>query len=171
MMRITELTDDHIDALAEVHTRGWQEGYRGQLPDELLDSLDPERRAEMWRRWLARDGDDLLVLLALDDEDRVIGFTATGPPRDDDVPDRCGELYAIYVEPDRWSGGIGSELMAAASDGLRDAGFEHAVLWVLESNERTRRFYAHHGWEPDGRAKVEAFGDVDLHELRYHRAL
>lgn len=169
-MRIVELTDDHIDALAEVHTRGWQEGYRGQLPDELLDSLDPERRAEMWRRWLARDGDEVLVLVALD-EDRVVGFTATGPARDDDVPADCGELYAIYVEPDRWSGGIGSELMAAAADGLRDAGYDRAVLWVLTSNERTRRFYAHHGWEPDGRTKVEPFGETELHEARYSTTL
>jgi GNAT superfamily N-acetyltransferase len=170
-MRIVPLTEDHLDALAAVHTRSWQEGYRGQMPDELLDSLEPARRADMWRRWLERDGDDLQVLIALDEQDRVVGFTASGPPRDDDVAETCGELYAIYVEPDRWSGGIGSELMAAAMTGLRDAGFDRAVLWVLESNHRTRRFYEHHGWELDGRSKVEEYGDAELHEVRYATSL
>ncbi len=170
-MRIVELTDDNIDALAAVHTRGWQEGYRGQLPDELLDSLDPDRRAEMWRRWLEREGGDLQVLVALDEEERVVGFAASGPARDDDVADTCGELYAIYVEPDRWSGGIGGELMMAASDGLRSAGYDRAVLWVLESNERTRRFYERHGWAPDGQTKVEPFGDTELQEVRYATTL
>lgn len=170
-MSIVELTDDHIDELAQVHTRSWQVGYRGQLPDDLLDELDPARRADMWRRWVERDGGDLQVLVALDDEGRVVGFTASGPPRDDDVPPTCGELYAIYVEPDRWSGGIGTELMAAATDALRAVGYDRAVLWMLESNERTRRFYELHGWEPDGRAKVEPWGDSELHEVRYATSL
>ena len=166
-MSIVKLTDDHIDQLAQVHTRSWQVGYRGQLPQELLDELDPARRADMWRRWLDRDGDDLLAFVALDEQERVIGFTASGEPRDDDVPPTCGELYAIYVEPDRWSGGIGTELMATTTDALRDAGYTCATLWVLESNQRSRRFYERHGWEPDGREKVEPWGDAELHEVRY----
>ena len=166
-MSIVKLTDDHIDELAQVHTRSWQVGYRGQLPQELLDELDPARRADMWRRWLDRDGDDLLAFVALDEQERVIGFTASGEPRDDDVPPTCGELYAIYVEPDRWSGGIGTELMAATTDALRDAGYDCATLWVLKSNQRSRRFYERHGWEPDGRGKVEPWGESELHEVRY----
>ena len=170
-MSIVELTHDHIDELAQVHTRSWQVGYRGQLPDELLDELDPARRADMWRRWLNEMGDRLLAFVALDDLERVTGFTAAGPPRDDDVAATCGELYAIYVEPDRWSGGIGTELMAAVTDALREVGYDRAVLWVLESNERTRRFYELHGWEPDGQAKVEPWGDSELHEVRYATTL
>lgn len=170
-MSIVKLTHDHIDQLAQVHTRSWQVGYRGQLPQDLLDELEPARRAEMWRRWLDREGDDLLAFVARDEHEQVIGFTASGEPRDDDVPTTCGELYAIYVEPDRWSGGIGTELLTTTTDALREAGYDRATLWVLSSNQRSRRFYERHGWEPDGREKVEPWGDSELHEVRYAIAL
>ncbi len=35
----------------------------------------------------------------------------------------------------------------------RDAGFEHAHLWVLEGNDRAAAFYERHGWCEDGVAK------------------
>jgi len=43
-----------------------------------------------------------------------------------------------------------------------------AILWVLESNRRARRFYEIAGWIPDGDAKTENRPDgIQLREVRY----
>jgi hypothetical protein len=49
--------------------------------------------------------------------------------------------------------------------------FAEAVLWVLGTNERARRFYEAAGWEPDGNTKVEDRASGTLHEVRYQRSL
>ena len=35
-------------AVADIHVRAWQEAYRGLIPDEFLDALDPEDRARTY---------------------------------------------------------------------------------------------------------------------------
>ena len=68
------------------------------------------------------------------------------------------ELHALYVLPELWGRGIGRDLLAAAGD--------VSELWVLESNERARRFYERFGWAPDGSGR-EVHGVL---ELRYRRS-
>ena len=82
-----------------------------------------------------------------------------------------GELSAVYVHPRTWDAGAGKELMLGAQRELRGMGYRQAVLWVLETNERARNFYAKGGWSPDGAVKTERRGDVGLHEVRYRTAL
>ena len=155
-------------AIARIHVRTWQAAYRGQVPDAYLGSLDAEieERTARWERLIAsavsrRQGQ----LLALDG-DRIVGFVTFGPSDDEPDPE-VGEVYAIYVDPGSWDHGFGRELFAAASRGLSDAGFHAATLWVLDTNERARRFYEAAGWAADGATKTERRGDVELHEVRY----
>jgi len=56
-------------------------------------------------------------------------------------------------------------------DRLREDGRAEAVLWVLATNERARRFYAAAGWRPDGGSRTEDFAGVPVRELRYRRPL
>ncbi|KAL2044143.1 hypothetical protein ABVK25_012432 [Lepraria finkii] len=35
-------------AVADIHVRAWQEAYRGLIPDEFLDALDPDDRARTY---------------------------------------------------------------------------------------------------------------------------
>jgi len=199
------------EQLAGVHTRSWQVAYRGQLPDALLDGLDPRDRTATWRQRLASDG-EAVTLTAVDDRSqRIIGFITVGPQRrvtegatpvlDDGRDGRDGrdrradatgqqgplerrwqaEVYAIYVDPPWWGHGIGTALLDAGVDRLRTEGFEHATLWVLGSNERTHRFYGHHGWIRDGHRQTvriaathAATSDpdhVEVEEIRYARRL
>jgi GNAT superfamily N-acetyltransferase len=109
--------------------------------------------------------------LVLQDGDDVIGFAHVSPARDDDVPATTGELTAIYVTRSAWGRGGGGLLMGAAQDRMREAGFGDAVLWVLEGNERARRFYEHQGWSADGIRKTDDRGAFVLHELRYRLTL
>ncbi len=54
---------------------------------------------------------------------------------------------------------------------LRGEGFGEAVLWVLEDNPRTRRFYELAGWHADGGVKDEEVLETSVREIRYRITL
>ncbi len=79
-------------------------------------------------------------MLVASTDDQVVGYAMAGPNREG-----VGELFALYVLP-RWQGGgAGHLLWQHATSHLRQSGFTEMILWVLDSNERARRFYEHQG--------------------------
>jgi ribosomal protein S18 acetylase RimI-like enzyme len=104
------------EGIGLVHVRSWQSAYRGKMPQDYLDGLNPSGRADVWRRIMAetepsRGG----LLAAVAEGGGIIGFASFGPSRDHDAdPRRTGEVFAIYVDPGVWGTGAGRELMAGA---------------------------------------------------------
>jgi ribosomal protein S18 acetylase RimI-like enzyme len=125
--------------------RSWREGYRGLMPDELLDSLSVEERTERWQGWLAGDESDTIVAL---DAGVIVGFATTAWPEGRSAPP-C-EIAALYVEPARFRTGIGTLLLGAALAALRSSGRAEVTLWVLESNDAALAFYERFGFAADG---------------------
>ncbi len=160
---------EDAEAIAEVHVATWRAAYRGTVPQAHLDALDVGQRAQLWRQVLAAGSST--VTIALDSAGGVIGFAAFGPHRGDDGEERLGEVYAIYVRPDRWRSGAGTTLMVAAERGLQETGFASARLWVIDGNECAQGFYEHLGWRPDGARRYEELGGIEVPERRYHRLL
>jgi GNAT superfamily N-acetyltransferase len=159
--------DDAI-AVATMHVRAWQEGYRGIVPDEFLDGLDATARAARYTFDVeGPDARESWIALA---GATVLGMAALGPCRDEDAAD-LGEVEALYVLPGRWRSGVGSALLARAERRLVERGYREAVLWVLVDNERGRRFYEARGWRPDGSAKTLQIGGRALGEIRYRKRL
>jgi ribosomal protein S18 acetylase RimI-like enzyme len=148
-MRIREAEPRDARGIAEVHVRSWQAAYRGQLTDDYLDGLSVEERLEQHRRSLEQPRAEWRTWVA-DDDGRVAGFAVTGPSEDADAEPSTAELYAIYLEPDRVGTGLGRGLLDHAIADLRERGFTVVTLWVLETNERARRFYEVAGWRADG---------------------
>jgi GNAT superfamily N-acetyltransferase len=162
-------------AIATVHVRSWQAAYRGLLPQDYLDSLDPEQRVARWAARLGQARDDWprIGVLVAADGDQVVGFAGVSPVRDPDLdPATTGELTTIYLLPGAWGQGHGRELMTGALAVLSET-YREAVLWVLDSNDRARRFYQAAGWRPDGGAKqVDLDGTgFQLSEVRYRHPL
>jgi GNAT superfamily N-acetyltransferase len=157
---------DDADAIGRVHVSAWQAAYRGQMPDELLDRLDPVERAAIWRDRLTTG--DAVPLVVEDERGDVVGVAHVGPDRRH--PDR-GELWMINLAPEAWGKGLGRTLLEAATDELRGRGYREAVLWVLDGNVRARRFYEAAGWHADGTAKREEMGGAVVTEARYRREL
>lgn len=153
-MRIREAEPRDARAIAEVHVRSWRAAYRGQLTDEYLDGMTVEERLEQHRRGLEEAREDWRTWVA-EDAGAIAGFAVTGPSEDADATERTGEVYAIYLDPDRVGTGLGRELFERAVGDLRDRGFASATLWVLQTNERARRFYEVAGWAPDGASSSE----------------
>jgi GNAT superfamily N-acetyltransferase len=159
-------------AVADVHVRAWQEAYRGLMPDEHLDALDPRERARRYTFGADDPGAPTTVVAVATDDDAepIVGFTTICRSRDADSPD-VGEVVALYVDPARYQGGVGRLLMAEARRRLVESGFTDALLWVLDGNDRAARFYEREGWKPDGARRVEHPYGVVSNVRRFRRPL
>jgi ribosomal protein S18 acetylase RimI-like enzyme len=168
MVQVREAIPDDALAVAQMHVRSWQAGYRGLISQDYLDALRPEDRASRYAFGrMSLDGPFTLVAV---DGAAICGQITTGKSRDTDALD-AGEVWAIYVDPARWGVGVGRALMAAGSDQLRRAGYREALLWTLANNARARRFYERVGWQLDGAKRIDVIGDVAVDEVRYRRPL
>lgn len=155
-------------AVARVHVRSWQAAYRTLLPDDYLDQLRPEDRAQKYD-FASLDPLKPHTIVAAE-EGLIHGFATTSPSREPDLPDH-GELCALYVDPDHWGRGIGIALVSAARAHLVGLGFRDAYLWVMAGNVRADRFYQIDGWAPDGMRRTDSLWDVTVNEIRYQREL
>lgn len=169
-VRVIEIRDPRLAdcaALAEAHVRAWQAAYRGIMPDAYLDGLESEERARQWAATLFDPPSGFQCVVA-ELDGRVCGFATFGPDPDDA---EAGELYALNVDPDCWGRRVGSALLSTAVRALEEMGFGRAVLWVAPRNDRARRFYEAHGWEPDGCEREEEVHGVVVTEIGYRRSL
>ncbi|WP_411966781.1 GNAT family N-acetyltransferase [Haloferax sp. YSSS75] len=73
-----------------------------------------------------------------------------------------GTVSNLFVRPDRRGEGVGSRLLEAAEDKLRDVGADVVSLDVMAANESARRFYRRHGYRPH-RIELEKSMQNDTH--------
>ncbi len=172
-VRVAEPAD--AAALGRVHVRAWQATYRGIMPDEFLDGLDPDERGKMWARFLGSPPTGSRLVICAEPGADPVGFALVGPARDGsgDVAEQpgLGQLYAINLDPDAWGLGLGRALLAAATTELSRLGFHEAILWVATGNTRARRFYEVAGWQADGAQQQEDSLGPMVKEARYRRSL
>jgi GNAT superfamily N-acetyltransferase len=158
--------------MAQVHARSWRSTYAELLPDTVIDDIlaFQPARIERWQTWLAAPQQRRGSFVA-EADGNVAGFVFWGPSEGPDVSPEIAEVYAIYLDPDVIGSGIGRSLFHTAVDDIVAQGFAAAVLWVLDTNERARRFYEAAGWHPDGATKTEERPGGELREVRYTRML
>jgi ribosomal protein S18 acetylase RimI-like enzyme len=167
-MRLRTEKGFDLEAVGRVHWSSRAAAYAHILaPETLASGGSAEALGEWWaERWKWEQETHRLTVAESDGGD-VIGFTYVGPSETEGAV----ELYAIHVVPELVGTGIGRELMANALEQLREIGGERAVLWVLEENERARRFYDRAGWKPDGETRIEPINGEPVPQLRYSREL
>ena len=150
--------------IATIHVEAWQVAYRGIVPDEFLGALSVEQRHAGWQRIL-ETGESLTWVA--EDGSMALGWISMGRSRDVNAPLSTGEIWAIYVDPDHWSKGVGRALCAAAEQELRRQGFTDVTLWVLKDNERALQFYVSNGFIRDScEDRIIERGGKALSEVR-----
>ncbi|MGC4805433.1 GNAT family N-acetyltransferase [Micromonospora sp. DT233] len=177
MLTIRPERPDDAEAVARVHVHGWQDGYAGFMPREVLNRLNVAAWASRRRDTGTADPEHPFTTLLAERDGAVIGFTTFGPYRVEqdraDLDHSLGEVLALYVERAYWGGGTSGRLLAAAREAMAGRGWTAYRLWVLRDNGRARRFYERAGLSPDGERstyRVPLAGGVPplgLVELRY----
>jgi GNAT superfamily N-acetyltransferase len=141
-IQVTTPASDEAELLAEIHEAAAVAGYHHIFGDSVFP-----RDTVLWR-WRSSS-----AIAFIADE---TGFAAVSPPW----------LDALYVRPEAWGTGIAGRLYDLAVAELRSRGVETAELWVLEDNDRARRFYERRGWIHD-RVKRRASSPPKPIELHY----
>jgi GNAT superfamily N-acetyltransferase len=153
-------TPDDARVIAEVQVETWRAAYVGVMPQEVLDGLDVDERADAWRRWLSIETSAQFVA---ERSGAGVGFVSAGPCRHEEG---TGEVYAIYVRPEAWGTGSGWALMDAAVKWLADR-WQEAILWVAEENPRARSFYERYGWVAETTRVEEVVPGAEVPEVLY----
>jgi ribosomal protein S18 acetylase RimI-like enzyme len=147
---------DDAKGIAYVQVETWRAAYAHAIPGETLAAADVRERAELWERWLA--GSSATFVGEIDGEIR--GFVNVGESRDEPG---VGELFSIYVLPDDWGTGLGTQLIDRGEEELRERGYAEAVLNELADNPRAQRFYERQWWVRGDTFRSTVFGhEVEL---------
>ncbi len=153
--------------IADIHVRSWQVAYRDIVPSEYLAALSVAQRERTWQKILTGDTTETWLL---EDGAKVVGWISVGPSRDADAAPSTRELYAIYVDPSHWGGGIGSRLWAETEIRMRSNAVSSVTLWVLKENARALRFYQSQQFVVDDAIeKTVQLGGADLVEIRLRK--
>jgi GNAT superfamily N-acetyltransferase len=156
---------EDASAIAAINAAAGRAGWRDFIPHERLATFEPPVRSyEGLLGGSATPGTAIHVAQAVTEE--ILGFVSS---RSGDG--EVGEVVALYVDPSRWSAGVGRALLAHALETLATSGCREAVLWTEERNERPRRIYETAGWRLDGASRVRDFLGCRIRELRYSIAV
>lgn len=159
-VNIRDAKIDDVNELVDVHVKSWQSAYRGLIPDDILDNISREDRAEMWSGTIRDKPSETIVFLG---SGKIIGFANFGESQDNNDAPPNGQIRAIYILKDYWR--IGSELLKYAEESLK-LKYHCVVLWVLGSNDRAIEFYEKQRYVKDGAEKTETIFESTLSEIR-----
>ncbi|USZ67335.1 GNAT family N-acetyltransferase [Halorussus salilacus] len=161
-MDIREATEDDISTIRSVARESWKRAYADAVPESVIDDAVSEWYAEETMTRIIGD-DEQVCLVAVDDDGAVIGFSHGATDNGD------GDVLRLYVHPDRWNEGIGTDLLAAMEERLREMGAERMQAMVLADNEMGNAFYESHGFEKTGEAETQLDGTTRTENV-YARA-
>lgn len=173
MRAIRNATVADARSIAEVHADGWSWGFRGMVPDDIIDATDVDSLEQMWITGFTADWREGDAAFVAEDDTHVIGVVAGGPAADEyaEPPADAAEVYFIYVRDEVKGQGVGWRLLQAIERALRENGYRRAVLWVFENNARARSFYERSGWICDGTRGEHRFDYARVPLVRYTREL
>ena len=109
------------------------------------------------------DNIDSHYVITLDDE--IVGFLTISIARDNDLNDSFYELVGLYLNPEYVANGYGKQAMDWIKKEIKSRGYDNISRWVLEENNRARRFYEKSGFVSDGETKPS--GLADTYEVSY----
>ncbi len=89
-----------------------------------------------------------LLVVAIDEDERVVGFAAIEPLATDAA---TAEIRYLGVRPGNWGAGVGRRLAGALP--RLATGFTHGELEVYVDNPRAVALYESLGWSPHGDAR------------------
>ena len=147
---------DDAAGIARLDVETWQAAYAGILATPYLAGLSATRREPGWRHTIQRAPGEVRV--AIDETGEIVGFGSCGRCRGE--PEFSGEVFTLYVAPDRQNQGIGRSLLRALFAGLVEQGHRSAIIWVLRENP-ARFFYRRLGGS-EARRKLLPFNGTEV---------
>lgn len=116
------------------------------------------------RQWLAGHGDAHPVIVAVEGDDRVLGFGSLSPYRDKPAF-RASVEDSVYVRAEARGAGVGSLLLADLIRLARERGHHAVMARIIADNEPSRRLHARLGFRLVGVERETAFKHGCWHDV------
>lgn len=139
---IRKRTKEDCQAIAHVVTIGWNETYKGIVPDWFLEELktNEQERAERMQSKFDENNNHQFVL---EINNEVVGFVNFGLTEDPEYTN-CGEIIALYIISKYKGNGLGRKLVDAATNELKEMNCDKMIIACLKGNP-SNDFYKHIG--------------------------
>ncbi len=158
-MKIRKMTENDLREVGALYTAAWKKGYKGILPQDFLDGIEPER----WSGRIDFLDEGSFVII---DGEQIAAHVHARPAAEENMSG-WGEIHTMYALPQFWGTGCAGELFDYAVDWLNKQGFERIYLYVLNGNERAARFYRKHGFAPTEDTLDCEVGGMTVTDTRY----
>lgn len=164
-LTIRPATVDDIEDVQRVARRSWAAAYEGVLERGTIDDMLGEGYStDVLEAWTDAETAELLVAADDRDDEEIVGYASATVDDDAELAD-----LNVYVHPDHWRRGVGSELLGAMEDRLADRDVDRVRDYVLAHNEPGNAFYREHFQRIDER-EVE-IGEEMYTATVYERSL
>ncbi len=137
-LRQARLSD--CDQIAEFHLRIWRQTYETIAPAAAIKALDFDRRQVQWRAKLSGDRDHSLTLLAVDENETILGLCDLAQSEISGFPDTI-EVTHLYLDNTVRGHGIGRVFLQLAQDWLEECKESDLILAVVRKNDPAFAFY------------------------------
>lgn len=143
-MTIRRMTEKDCNAVGKLYAASWTEGYKGLLPQGLLDLVEPDKFEEHFHNnGFLTDGSFVVT-----DDGNIVAHCHARAANEPGMRG-WGEIHTLYVHPEYWGYGYGTSLLQHAQKWLFDSGFDDFFLYVLENNTHSSNFYRANGFSPN----------------------
>lgn len=149
------IPDDAPD-MAEIVMRSWEAAYKDIIPAECIREKNATHPA-LFQRVTAEENNNSYVIRH---NGKNVGVMKIASPLDDDMGDNAYELHYIYLHPDFFRMGIGTQAIEFAAKAARGLGKTIMTVWVFAENISAIHFYAKCGFMADGAKKFKEYGRV-----------
>ena len=130
---ILSVTEETLLTAATIHAESWQESHRSFCSEAFVKAHTPQRQKALFQQEM--QGGMALYMLV---KEYPVGVVSV-------KEDLIENLYVLPAEQNK---GCGTELLLFAMAQCRGT----PRLWILDNNDRARRFYQKHGFHLTGNA-------------------
>ncbi|MGE7918985.1 N-acetyltransferase family protein [Viridibacillus sp. NPDC093762] len=135
-------TTEDIAGIAKVHVDSWRTTYKGIIRQEFLDNLTYSNREALWKRNIERGREGDTILVAVNEEEQIIGFTCGSKTQEGEYPTYDADLTAIYVFEHEQGKGIGKAMLKQLFVEFKKLNYSSSIVKVLEDNSSCRFYEA-----------------------------
>ncbi|MGG2017104.1 GNAT family N-acetyltransferase [Bacillus sp. S10(2024)] len=132
----------HVEGIAKVCTDGWLATYEGLHSQEYIDRVIEEyyNHERIHKEVLTNNENWYGWFVALENE-KVVGAIGGGT-----TGEKCGEIFVLYLDPNRRREGIGTLLVDYFTEIQKEKGIVEQWVSVAEGNEKGIPFYEAKGF-------------------------
>lgn len=150
---------DDRNLISKIYENSWRYAYRGIIPQGYLGKIPNGHWSKNF------DIPDWNTVVCVYDG-KYIGTSSFCESRFEKYKN-LGEIISIYLLPEYIGLGYGKKLLDFVIEQLKKKGYNEVFLWVLEENEKTRRFYEKYDFRLDTDYLEVTIGGKKLKEVRY----